>query len=132
MTSGNCLGTRSVRGKITSYGNFRQSVWNSNAVRGSCNVTYGGVYQSTDGFAQWNCDGGIASRNKLSFWSDWSQGDGAVMMIGGGGGECARADHGIGITEANSARFADTPPESDFGNNSGSGSTTYSLNLWVR
>ena len=113
-------------------GNFRQSVWNSNAVRGSCNVTYGGAYQSTDGFARWNCDGNIASRNKLSFWSDWSQGDGAVMMIGGGGSSCGRADHGIGITEANSARFADTTPESDFGNNSGSGSSTYSLNLWVR
>lgn len=27
------------------------------------------------------------------------------MMIGGGGDGCNRADHGIGITEADSARF---------------------------
>ena len=28
-------------------------------------------------------------------------------MIGGGGGFCARADHGIGITEADAASFVD-------------------------
>ena len=27
------------------------------------------------------------------------------MMIGGGGNNCNRADHGIGVTEANEARF---------------------------
>ncbi|MEE2837042.1 MAG: hypothetical protein VYB65_13570, partial [Myxococcota bacterium] len=72
------------------------------------------------------------TRNKISFWSAWSRGDGAVMMIGGGGSGCSRADHGIGITEANQARFADSPPESDFGNNSGESEAAYSLNLWVR
>lgn len=29
------------------------------------------------------------------------------MMIGGGGNNCAGADHGIGITEANKASFID-------------------------
>ena len=30
------------------------------------------------------------------------------MMIGGGGSSCSRADHGIGITEANEASFDTT------------------------
>ena len=38
------------------------------------------------------------------------------MMIGGGGKDCARADHGIGITEANEASFDESsnPTEYDF------------------
>ena len=57
-----------------------------------------------------------------------------MMMIGGGGSGCSRADHGIGITEANSASFngISSSNESDFGNESGSGTSSYSLNLWVR
>ena len=31
------------------------------------------------------------------------------MMIGGGGDGCNRADHGIGVTEANEARFGTGP-----------------------
>ena len=53
------------------------------------------------------------------------------MMIGGGGSACSRADHGIGVTEANSANF-DFSTERDFGNDGGSGTSAYSLNLWVR
>ena len=53
------------------------------------------------------------------------------MMIGGGGSGCSRADHGIGVTEANSANFG-YGPERDFGNDGGSGASAYSLNLWVR
>ena len=133
-TSGNCLGNTNFRAKLTSYGNFRSSVWASDSVQGSCSISYGGVYQSTEGFEQSNCNGNIASSNTLSFWSDWSQGDGAVMMIGGGGDSCSRADHGIGITEANDASFygISSTNESDFGYNSGSGTSAYSLNLWVR
>ncbi len=55
------------------------------------------------------------------------------MMIGGGGSHCSRADHGIGVTEENEAKFGDDHPHSDFdsdGNNNGP--TAYSLNLWVR
>ena len=61
------------------------------------------------------------------------------MMIGGGGGsECARADHGIGISEANAASFVEedsTQTEYDFGYDAQTKSTpalSYSLNLWIR
>lgn len=57
------------------------------------------------------------------------------MMFGGGGSGCSRADHGIGITENNYGGFevwADSG-ESDFGDNARySGSSSYSLNLWIR
>ena len=66
------------------------------------------------------------------------------MMIGGGGSDCGRADHGIGITEADAASFGirDTCTgagryEHDFGYGSSEGGCTtqsqsYSLNLWIR
>ena len=50
------------------------------------------------------------------------------MMIGGGGSGCNRADHGIGITEANAASFAYST-EQDFGYIA---EASYSLNLWIR
>ena len=49
------------------------------------------------------------------------------MMIGGGGKNCARADHGIGITEANDASFKFSL-EYDFGYVA---TKSYSLNLWI-
>ena len=59
------------------------------------------------------------------------------MMIGGGGKGCERADHGIGITEANQASFSEGQEEEyDFGNDAedwfGSPNDSYSLNLWIR
>ena len=64
------------------------------------------------------------------------------MMIGGGGEDCNRADHGIGITEANEASFIEQSSdetENDFGFQSVQGaggqsqsSQSYSLNLWIR
>ncbi|RLB52870.1 MAG: hypothetical protein DRI90_21735, partial [Deltaproteobacteria bacterium] len=84
-------------------------------------------------FAQATCTGDIGAANSISFWSDWSSGDGAVMMIGGGGSVCNRADHGIGVTEANDASFNDgSVGENDFGDDAGSGPTGYALNLFVR
>ena len=55
------------------------------------------------------------------------------MMIGGGGGSCKRADHGIGITEENAARFGvyHSRYDGDFGDN-GNRPTSYSLNLWIK
>ena len=65
-------------------------------------------------------------------------------MIGGGGSSCARADHGIGITEKDAASFVDgyesctgaREYEHDFGYVSGTSCTTQSqsnsLNLWIR
>ena len=64
------------------------------------------------------------------------------MMIGGGGRGCARADHGIGITEQDPPSFVEKDSdetEYDFGclplKASGRQSQTsrsYSLNLWIR
>lgn len=74
----------------------------------------------------------IGGRNYLSFWCDWSSGDGAVMMIGGGGSSCGRADHGIGVTEANEASFHTSYSQSDFGDDGSYGPSSYSLNLWYK
>ena len=53
------------------------------------------------------------------------------MMIGGGGRGCARADHGIGITEAERASFVYSD-ENDFGYEAwSSNAQSYSLNLWI-
>ena len=140
QTTGNCLAGQTFRSKITSYGDFRNgTVWASNQCRGSCPVQYGGQYKSTDGFQQANCSGDIQSADKIGFWCDWDNGDGAVMMIGGGGGSsCARADHGIGITETGAASFVEdggSETEYDFGYDAMSNTPpnqSYSLNLWIR
>ena len=56
-----------------------------------------------------------------------------MMMIGGGGSACGRADHGIGITEANEASFYySSTGERDFGYHGFSAPLqSYSLNLWI-
>ncbi|PFX14062.1 Epidermal growth factor-like protein 6 [Stylophora pistillata] len=130
QTTGNCLGGQTFRSKITSYGEFRNGkVWASHRCLGTCTVHYGGQYKSTDGFQQAECNGNLQSANKIGFWCDWSSGDGSVMMIGGGGSSCYRADHGVGITEANEASFVYSY-EHDFGFDSHT-SQSYSLNLWI-
>ena len=53
------------------------------------------------------------------------------MMIGGGGDGCNRADHGIGITEADSAQFGTGNCDGDFGDHCNNPSS-YSLNLWIK
>jgi len=60
----------------------------------------------------------------------------------GGGGSCGttsthRADHGIGVTEANHAQFGlkdgiTMGHVKDFGDDGNYGETAYSLNMWVR
>ena len=139
QTTGNCLGGQTFRSKITSYGDFRNGkVWASDQCLGSCTVQYGGQYKSTDGFQQADCSGSIQSADKIGFWCDWDAGDGAVMMIGGGGSKCARADHGIGISETNAASFVEvggSETEYDFGYDgitNRAPSQSYSLNLWIR
>ena len=60
------------------------------------------------------------------------------MMIGGGGSSCARADHGIGITESDHASLVEIDSdetEYDFGYSAESNkapSQSYSLNIWIR
>ena len=135
LVTSSCTGERTFRSFITSFGNFRYSTtWNSNACRGSCYINYhSGSYRSTQGFSQLHCsNSNIGGYNYLSFWCDWDNGDGAVMMIGGGGYSCNRADHGIGITEADDASFHTSYQQSDFGDESGSGTLSYSLNLWYK
>ena len=140
QTTGNCLAGQTFRSKIASYGDFRNGkVWASNRCLGSCTVQYGGQYKSTDGFQQAECSGDIQSANKIGFWCDWSDGDGSVMMIGGGGsGSCSRADHGIGITETDAGSFiflVTSGTEYDFGYDAERKTTpsqSYSLNLWIR
>jgi len=135
-TTGDCLGGQTLRSKITSYGDFRNgAVWASDECQGNCTIQYGGQYQTTEGFVQASCSGEIQGTNGIGFWCDWSSGDGSVMMIGGGGTNCARADHGIGVTEVNEASFIDASNgEGDFGNYGDNGAQTnsYSLNLWIR
>ena len=53
------------------------------------------------------------------------------MMIGGGGRGCNRADHGIGITEMDAAKFGGY--NFDFGEDAANIQTSnYALNLWIR
>ena len=130
-----CAGGRTFRSFITSFGNFRYStIWNNNACRRRCYINYySGSYRSTQGFSQSHCSSyHIGGNNYLSFWCDWNSGDGAVMMIGGGGDSCSRADHGIGITEANDASFHTSFQQRDFGDDSHSATSSYSLNLWYK
>ena len=139
QTTRNCLGMQTFRSKITSYGDFRNGkVWSSDRCLGSCTVQFGGQYKTTDGFQQAECSSNIQSSNKIGFWCDWSAGDGSVMMIGGGGSGCSRADHGIGITEQHHASFVEVgngETEYDFGYDANTGNSptqSYSLNLWIR
>ncbi len=134
VTKNNCLADKTFRAKITGYGNFQNGgVWGNNSVKGTCDFTLGSNWSSTNGFKYATCAGNIGGANKIGFWSDWSSGDGAVMMIGGGGNNCARADHGIGVTEANAASFKfNASGEDDFGTNGTNHNDGYALNLWVR
>ena len=138
-TTGNCLDGQTFRSKVTSYGDFRNgTVWASDQCLGNCAIQYGGHSISTNGFQQSGCSGEIQGSKAIGFWCDWGSGDGAVLMIGGGGASCSRADHGIGITETDSASFVDlatTETEYDFGYNGYTAtppSSNYSLNLWIR
>ena len=135
VTTGGCIPNQDFRSFITSFGNFTNgTVWPNaagNAVAGNCAAVFGNNYVGTNGFQQATCSGDIGAPNSISFWSDWSSGDGAVIMIGGGGNSCNRADHGIGVTEANAASFVFSS-EDDFGNNGQNYNDNYALNLWIR
>ena len=136
QTTGDCLGGQTFRAKITSYCNFGNgTVWASDGCQGNCTVLYGGQFQATDGFGQATCNGSLQKATQVGFWCEWDDGDGAVLMIGGGGTYCGRADHGIAITEGNRASFLEgSQLEYDFGNEATFRATsikTYSLNLWV-
>ena len=132
----NCLGGNTFRGYLSSYGKFSYlNYWSNDKCLGSCPVYYGGLYGSTTGFRQAHCSSDIQSSNRIGFWCQWSTGDGAVMMFGGGGSSCHRADHGIGVTENDEGGAFDDrgTGELDFGDDARSSPTSsYSLNLWIR
>ena len=137
-TKNNCLGGQTFRSKITSYGDFRNgTVWSNDTCLGRCTIQYAGQYYSTDGFDLAGCGGDLQPNNKIGFWCHWGNGDGSVMMIGGGGDFCSRADHGIGITEANYASFVEESSfqtEYDFGYDAdvqNAPTQSYALNLWI-
>ena len=140
-TTGNCLRGQTFRSKITSYGNFRSGrTWSRNRCLGSCRIQYGGEYKKTNAFQFAYCDGGgiQSSSRKIGFWCHYN-GDGSVIMIGGGGYECGDADHGIGITQSDRASFVESGGSSiteyDFGYYAFTTSpqiSSYSLNLWIR
>ena len=135
-TYSNCLSDRTLRGFLSSYGRFtHRSIWSNDKCLASCSVYFGGWYSSTTGFSQAHCSSNIQGSNRIGFWCQWSTGDGSVMMFGGGGSGCNRADHGIGITENNFGAFEEWSDsgENDFGDGANSSPTTsYSLNLWIR
>ena len=139
QTTGNCLGGQTFRSKVSSYGDFRNgAAWADDRCLGNCSIQYDKHGLSTNGFQQAGCSGDIQGSQAIGFWCDWGNGDGAVLMIGGGGASCDRADHGIGITETGEASFIDLATidtEYDFGSNAETTtpqSHNYSLNLWIR
>ena len=141
-TTNNCLKGNTFRQFITSFGNFRNgAVWSSDKCLGSCSVKYGGQYQATRGFEMHSCSGSIQSSNYIGFWCDWGN-DASIMMIGGGGFACDRADHGVALTEDSPPRFGLTKSITtlEFGYDADNSQSyeeseielSYSLNLWVR
>ena len=130
----NCVGRNTLRGFLSSYGKFSyRNIWSNNRCLGSCPVYYGGSYSSTAGFREAHCSGNIQSSSRIGFWCHYG-GDGSVMMFGGGGSGCNRADHGIGITENDYGGFEEWSDsgENDFGNYGRDHTSSYSLNLWIR
>ncbi|XP_022803806.1 uncharacterized protein LOC111341119 [Stylophora pistillata] len=135
QTIDNCLGSQTLRSKVTNYGDFRNGkVWPEGKCLGKCKVQYGGQYQMTEGFGKATCSGEMQAADEVGFWCEWGW-SGAVIMIGGARGACGRTDHGIGVTTAKKASFKkeDGRPEYDFGNSGwGSHTRSYSLNLWIK
>eukprot|EP00794_Sanderia_malayensis_P002969 gene2969-3422_t len=136
-TTKNCLGGQNFRTFITQFGDFRNGArWGHlNACKKQCKVKEyaANVNTGTSGFAQSACSSTIQNSTQVGFWCHYGLGDGAVIMIGGGGAECKRADHGLAITEQNTPRLG--APAADFGNDAEGSSSVqsslYALNLWV-
>lgn len=125
QTTGDCLAGKTFRGKLESYGYS----YVNNQCRGSCAVQYGGQYKSIEGFQQAECSGEIQSANNICFLciNVWNYTDYfSTIMIGGGGNNCSRVDHGFDVLSLDlfsSFDFGDSalyPP-----------SQSYALNLWV-
>ncbi|XP_020600599.1 uncharacterized protein LOC110039795 [Orbicella faveolata] len=122
QTTGDCLGGRTFRSKVESYGKG----YVQEKCLGNCTVEYGGQYKSTEGFQQTECSGEIQSANNIGFlcYSYWEHDYLSMIMIGGGGKNCSHVDHGLSIRAGYlSLDFGDIDlyPSSQ----------SYALNLWV-
>lgn len=133
QTTDDCLDGQTFRDKIqTSKGDLEHNQCGS-----SCNVRYGGQYETTEGFKQASGNGcspaNLQTRNEIGFWcsgytADYNHYHWAVMMIGARGNGCSEADHGIGISRVG----VHLSRREDFGNKADESPTKdYSLNLWV-
>lgn len=133
QTTSNCLAGQTFRAKIASFGDYRNGKgWPQGSCQGTCDVVYGGDYLSTSGFEMAQCDGDLQTRNKIGFFCQYGDGDASVLMIGGGGKSCGRADHGIMVTEKDTGGFdMSRTGRYDFGFDSLPGDNTYALNLWI-
>ena len=138
QTTGNCLGGKTFRAKITTYGDFRNGKkWVGKQCLGNCVVQYGGKYSTTEGFINAGLNGSMQSFNRIGFWCSWEWSS-SVIMIGGGGiglrGCSNCAGHGLGVTAAKQPYFVTESgrPEKDFANNEwGSSTREYTLNIWI-
>jgi cysteine-rich repeat protein len=126
-----CLSGRSVREMLFDFGG--PTSWGPDTVAGSCSASYANNFAATGGFAQAQCAGDIGNSTGFNFFAHRTI-DSAVISIGGVGSACGYADHGIGVTAADTNQFADTTTENDFGDSSSSSGapSSYALNMWVR
>ena len=123
QTTDDCLGGRTFRSKVLSYGYG----YPPDGCKGSCPVQYSGQYKSIEGFQQAGCSGEIQSANNIGFFCYMASKNfksGALIMIGGGGYNCSLVDHGFNIEEVLYAH--------DFGGSAlETPSESYALHLWV-
>eukprot|EP00794_Sanderia_malayensis_P018027 gene18027-19833_t len=129
--------------KVTRSDDFKNGAQWSQSYKclDSCAAVFESGSEQTKGFkfinSQCNTTDDILSRGNIGFWCRYQTGDGAVIMFGGGGQSCSRADHGIGITEMDVPAFGTTDRGYfDFGNDARPPDQAiterYALNLWIR
>jgi hypothetical protein len=128
-TNGACLGTKTFRSFISSFGDFMNGWPSSPTIKGSCSVSYANNYLTTAGFSEAACNGPTLKANSLSFFTSYQYGQ-AVMMIGG---DCNGGDHGIGIIHYPGGWGKFNNPSRDFGDDSFADTgPSYALNMFVR
>ena len=132
QTTDDCLGGQTLRNK-TYTGHDQKDFKYIKCRKNTCNVTYGGMYKVTQGFAQANSN----ECSQIGFnYFKWhainTNKNRAMMTIGAGGADrCLEADHGIGIKRG--LIDGKWSMRMDFGDKANGSSTgNYSLNLWLR
>jgi hypothetical protein len=130
QSKGQCLGNKTFRTFITSFGDFRnQAPWGNDSAAGICSADYLNAYKTTFGFSRVDCKGGqIGGADKLGFWVDWGS-SGAVILLGAGGSACGDASSGIGTSLSPAAKLG---TGGDVGHEGKSNDPGYGINLFVR